>query len=341
LGSRSDKWAVSGYTRVITAAVEAGIVVVVAAGNDNIDSCSHSPAFAAAAITVGATTSRNKRAHYSNYGSCNQIMAPGSAIESADFNSNTGTRTISGTSMACPHVSGAAALLLQVNPSLTSPQILTSMLATARTGLISDLNANDPREFLSVRAAAYVGLSHFTIRPQVQPQSCFNSWGGRLVQGEKIKFGLVCGTGSNTQFVYNSGDYTIRVIAKPELCLNANTGKLNSGDDIQLWRCSAARNEQFVFFSDNTIRLKSKTHLCLNVRSGYLQSGRQIQLYRCHTEIPGGAAPELWVRTSLTAPAPTPRRRAPRPQPPRRRAPLRRRRSSDWWCDEDYGDHHC
>jgi len=141
-----------GFETTIATAVDAGVVVVVAAGNSNLDSCSFSPAFAASAITVGATTVINARASYSNYGSCNQIMAPGSAIVSASHTSNTGTRSLSGTSMACPHVSGAAALLLQGNPSMTSPEILASMLATARTGLISGLNENDPDALLWVSA---------------------------------------------------------------------------------------------------------------------------------------------------------------------------------------------
>merc|ERR1719469_999411 len=79
-------------------------------------------------------------------------MAPGSAIVSASHTSNTGTRSLSGTSMACPHVSGAAALLLQGNSAMTSPDILASMLATARAGLISGLKENDPDALLWVSA---------------------------------------------------------------------------------------------------------------------------------------------------------------------------------------------
>merc|ERR1712060_336956 len=106
-----------GYSTVIDAAVNSGVVVVVAAGNSNSDACNFSPAFAANAITVGSTTSTDSRSSFSNYGSCVEIWAPGSSVVSADVNSDTGTRSLSGTSMACPHVSGAAALVLGVDPS--------------------------------------------------------------------------------------------------------------------------------------------------------------------------------------------------------------------------------
>ena len=99
------------YETTLNEAMLMGVVVVVAAGNENTDSCSVSPAFSSAVITVGATTSRNERAEYSNYGACNDIMAPGSAILSATPASDNSSMKLDGTSMACPHV-----LLARVRP---------------------------------------------------------------------------------------------------------------------------------------------------------------------------------------------------------------------------------
>jgi subtilisin family serine protease len=82
-------------------------------------SCRYSPARVPSAVTVGATTSTDARASYSNYGSCLDVFAPGSSITSDWYNSNTATNTISGTSMATPHVAGVAALYLQAHPSAT------------------------------------------------------------------------------------------------------------------------------------------------------------------------------------------------------------------------------
>jgi len=147
-GSGTD----STYTRIIGQATDQGVVVVVAAGNSNSNTCFFSPAFVESAITVGATTSRDARAGYSNFGRCNQIMAPGSAIVSAGVRSNTASVALSGTSMACPHVSGAAAMLLQQNPSWRTPQVLERLLSTAKTGMISGLRTDDPDEFLWVGA---------------------------------------------------------------------------------------------------------------------------------------------------------------------------------------------
>jgi subtilisin family serine protease len=160
--SLGGKGADSGYTPVVDAATRSGVTVVVAAGNSNSDSCGFSPAFAAKAITVGATDSSNQRASYSNYGSCNNIMAPGSDIVSASSSSDTGSRSLSGTSMACPHVSGGAALLLEQNPSKTSASILATMLSTGRIDLISGLKPNDPKEFL------WVGKSEAPVSPPTQ-----------------------------------------------------------------------------------------------------------------------------------------------------------------------------
>jgi len=131
-------------------ATQSGVTVVVAAGNENDDACQYSPAFVPNAITVGATTYWNSRASYSNYGTCLDIFAPGSSIVSAWITSPSSAQILSGTSMACPHVSGGAALLLGTNPSWTPAQVSAGLKSTAQNGIIQNLRLGDPGVFLSV-----------------------------------------------------------------------------------------------------------------------------------------------------------------------------------------------
>jgi len=105
----------------------AGVTVVVAAGNDNANACNYSPARAPNAITVGSTTNTDARSSFSNFGTCLDIWGPGSNITSAWHTGTSATNTISGTSMASPHVAGVAALWLANNPSATPTQVATAL----------------------------------------------------------------------------------------------------------------------------------------------------------------------------------------------------------------------
>jgi len=147
----------------VNAAVNAGVVVVVAGGNSNSDACRFSPAFVPAAITVGSTTSTDTRSSFSNYGACTNIWAPGSSVVSASHVSDTASTSLSGTSMACPHVSGGAALVLEADPSLKASAVLTRLLQDAATDVISGLRASDTNKLL------YVGEGGAPPSPTVVP----------------------------------------------------------------------------------------------------------------------------------------------------------------------------
>ena len=131
--------------------INSGVVVVVAAGNDNANACNYSPARTAAAITVGSTASNDTRSSFSNYGSCLDIFAPGSSIRSAWYTSTTASNTISGTSMASPHVAGAAAKYLSTSPSASPATVRNALVNAATTNVVSGAGTGSPNRLLYTR----------------------------------------------------------------------------------------------------------------------------------------------------------------------------------------------
>ncbi|KAJ8280213.1 hypothetical protein GJAV_G00051900 [Gymnothorax javanicus] len=133
----------------IDAATGTGALVVVAAGNDNDDACDYSPASAPTAFTVGSTDSSDSRSYFSNWGTCVNNFAPGSAITSAWYTSDTATDTLSGTSMACPHVAGLAArYLAEINDDAT-PQMVSDWIVRSGTpDTIRDVGPGSPNNFM-------------------------------------------------------------------------------------------------------------------------------------------------------------------------------------------------
>lgn len=122
-----------------------GYVMVAAAGNSNTDACNSSPARVSKAITVAATDSTDTRASYSNYGSCVDIFAPGSQINSAWIGSNTATKVLNGTSMATPHVAGVVAEMLQSTPTATPQTISTNLLNQASSNVVKNPSGSPNR----------------------------------------------------------------------------------------------------------------------------------------------------------------------------------------------------
>jgi serine protease len=133
----------------VNATVAAGVTMVVAAGNDNNNACGHSPARAANAITVGSTSSNDRRSSFSNFGNCLDIYAPGSSIKSTWSTSNSATNTISGTSMAAPHVAGVAALYLDDNPNASPSQVQSAIESAAIANKVSDAKTGSPNLLLN------------------------------------------------------------------------------------------------------------------------------------------------------------------------------------------------
>lgn len=130
--------------------INSGVSMAVAAGNSNNDACSGSPNKVPTAITVGSTTNTDARSSFSSFGSCLDIYAPGSNITSANYQNNTGSSVLSGTSMAAPHVAGAAALVLARNTSATPQQVRDTLVAEATSNVVTDAKAGSPNKLLYV-----------------------------------------------------------------------------------------------------------------------------------------------------------------------------------------------
>ncbi|QOC94515.1 S8 family serine peptidase [Micromonospora craniellae] len=131
-----------GVSAAIDAAVQksvnSGVTYAIAAGNESQDACKVSPARVPDAITVGATDRIDMRAWFSNYGKCLDVFAPGVSIVSARHDNNTGSVGMNGTSMAAPHVAGAAALLLHANPTWKPNQVRDRIVTTGIAGAVYD-----------------------------------------------------------------------------------------------------------------------------------------------------------------------------------------------------------
>jgi len=216
----------SALNAAVAGAVNKGVTMVVAAGNSNADACNYSPSSEASAITVAATDSNDVRASYSNYGTCVDIFAPGSSITSAWNTSDTAINTISGTSMATPHVSGVAALALAANPLASVAAVTVFLTANASPNQISSAGTGSPN------------LLVYSLAPGAPTEPAKATMAVQSIKGSASKTRKNW-TASATMSIYNTS--TVAAVANATVsgsfnpggsasCLTGSTGscKLNS-----------------------------------------------------------------------------------------------------------------
>eukprot|EP00976_Prorocentrum_cordatum_P058797 1173777-Prorocentrum_minimum.AAC.1 len=189
-----------GFSQAINDAIatmhDAGVVVTTAAGNSNADACGFSPASAAKSFTVASMTSTDVRSSFSNYGSCTNMYAPGSSILSAWIGGVTATNTISGTSMATPHVAGAMAVFRSMHPTASPDDVWRALENVAAVDKIADARPGSPNLLLQA-----VGFCDETTTPGPHQDCVLSEWSAWSAC--TIPAGACDGTRTRTRTVFS------------------------------------------------------------------------------------------------------------------------------------------
>ncbi|MFJ9112845.1 S8 family serine peptidase [Streptomyces sp. NPDC102283] len=226
LGGGSDQ----AMDDAVQGAINAGIPVAVAAGNDNRDACNTSPARLPAAITLGSTDSNDGRSSFSNYGRCLDLFAPGGSIVSTRMGG--GTQTMSGTSMASPHAAGAAAIHLSAHPDATPQQVRDALVDNALSGVVTNPGSSSPNRLLDVTdlgggpAEPGKPVAAFTAQCSTTTAACsFDASGSTDPDGDIAAYAWDFGDGTEGEGAKPSHTYTKAGTYDVELTVTDDSGE--------------------------------------------------------------------------------------------------------------------
>jgi subtilisin family serine protease len=222
----------SALDTAVRNSVAAGVTYALAAGNENTNACNSSPARTAEAITVGATTRTDARASFSNYGTCVDLFAPGNGITSAWHTGDTATNTISGTSMASPHVAGAAAVYLEANPSASPATVASALIAASTPNKVTSPGTGSPNRLLYLAPAGGGTTPTPTPTPTPSPSPTPTPTPPAPACGTQTATGTLAGPGSSA-VVPNGTYYQSTTSGTHRACL---TGPSGTDFDLALYK---------------------------------------------------------------------------------------------------------
>ena len=147
----SSRCTSSAMDNAVTSLLNSGVMFVQAGGNGNDDACYYSPQHVNGTLTIGNSTISDAKASSSAWGSCVDLFAPGTNITSSWYTSSTAYNTISGTSMASPHVAGAVALYLGANPSASPSQVASAIINNSKSSTLTGIPSGTPNRLLNTQ----------------------------------------------------------------------------------------------------------------------------------------------------------------------------------------------